>query len=102
MKYQIMTVFDTVSNLYGAPHYAQSKGAAIRGFSDEINRPDENNSFYKHPDDFRLCFLGTYNDDDATFELLSIPETLITGTSAKLTADTANTVRNLKQSFKDN
>lgn len=84
MKYHIMTVFDSVSLLYGAPHYAQSKGAAIRGFCDEINRADANNSFYNHPDDFRLCYLGTFDDDKATFELFSQPETLITGSAAKI------------------
>lgn len=78
MKFQIISVRDNVANIFGTPNFVQSKGSAIRAFSDEVNRPDENNAFYKHPSDFELFFLGTYDDEQAIFELLARPESLST------------------------
>jgi hypothetical protein len=31
---------------------------------------------YKYPNDFELMYLGTFDDDNATFELVSQPEQL--------------------------
>jgi hypothetical protein len=84
MKYHIFSVKDRCAALYGSPYYAVSKGSAIRGFMDEINRADEQNQLYKHPDDFEMCYLGTFDDETATHELLSTPELLCSGTAAKL------------------
>lgn len=83
MKYSIVTVRDKVAEVYGTPYYAVSKGSAIRGFSDEINRPGENNSLYAHPNDFELCYIGTFDDTSCTFELTAEPETLIKGSECK-------------------
>jgi hypothetical protein len=83
MKYIILSVRDKVAEVFGTPYYAVSKGSAIRGFSDEINRPAENNQLYQHPHDFVLCYLGTFDDFDCTFELNATPETLITGSDCK-------------------
>lgn len=76
MKYTIISVRDIVSNVYGVPQAVQSKGSAIRSFSDEVNRADENNQFYKHPNDFELYHLGYFHDETATYELLNTPERL--------------------------
>lgn len=84
MKYNIMSVYDRTAQLYGSPYYAVSKGSAIRGFSDEINRQDSQNTLYQHPDDFELVYLGTFDDESATFELLGTPERLVTGTHVKI------------------
>lgn len=84
MKYNILSVYDRAAQLYGSPYYAVSKGSAIRGFSDEINRQDAQNTLYQHPDDFELTYLGTFDDEQGLFELLSIPERLLTGTQAKI------------------
>jgi hypothetical protein len=79
MKYLVFTVFDRVSECHGTPYYAVSKGSAIRGFNDEINRPSADNQLFKHPKDFELCYLGTFDDQTAEFELQSQPSTLIRG-----------------------
>ena len=85
MKLNVMSVYDRQAQLYGSPYYAVSQGSAIRGFADEINRADEQNTLYKHPDDFELVLLGTFDDEQALFELLSVPTRLITGSQAKIT-----------------
>ena len=50
-------------------------------FSDEINRAAEDNMLYKHPADFELIALGSYDDETAKFELLDPPIQLVTGKS---------------------
>lgn len=82
MKYQIVSVYDYVAEVYGTPYYAVSQGSAIRGFSDEINRADPNNMLYQHPKDYKLVLLGTFDDFSATFELQSSPTDLFQGYNA--------------------
>lgn len=76
MIYTIVSVRDIVGNVFAVPNYVQSKGSAIRAFSDEVNRADQNNQFYKHPSDYELYALGYYDDANATYQLLSLPEML--------------------------
>lgn len=70
MIYRIVAVRDRAADVYGQPTCVASLGAAIRGFGDEINRPADNNQFHKHPEDFDLYEIGSY--DDATAELTPI------------------------------
>jgi hypothetical protein len=84
MKYSIVTVYDRVAEVYGTPYYAVSKGSAMRGFSDEVNRPDSNNSLYAHPDDFELMYLGQFDDQLGDFELQSKPSILIKGSEVSV------------------
>ncbi|WNK13579.1 MAG: nonstructural protein [Microvirus sp.] len=74
MKYTIISVRDIVANAYSPPTFHQSKGSALRSFSSEVNRADENNTIYKHPNDYELYALGTYEDETATFEIMAKPE----------------------------
>jgi hypothetical protein len=76
MKMTVITIRDIVANLYAAPQFVQSKGSAIRAFSDEVNRSDPGNQIYKHPSDYELYALGQYDDETAQFELYSLPERL--------------------------
>jgi len=76
MKLIIISIRDIVANIYSQPAYTQSKGSALRSFSTEVNRADENNQLYKHPNDFELYALGTFDDEEASFELYAKPEQL--------------------------
>jgi len=78
MKYKVFVVFDRAGDVYGQPMFAGSAGIALRGFADEINRADEKNPFYMHPDDFDLFELGTYDDATAVFET-SLPRQVALG-----------------------
>lgn len=64
---KIYTVYDSKLDAYMTPFFMQSKGAAIRAFSDTVNEP--NSPFYKHPADFTLFEIGEY--DDATAKITS-------------------------------
>lgn len=82
MKYVVCCVRDIVGNQYGSPHFAVSVGMAIRTFSDEVNRAAEDNLLYKHPADFELFELGSFDNETAKFTLLDVPNQLIAGKQA--------------------
>lgn len=72
MKLEIVAIHDRAADAFGRPISVNALGQAIRSFQDEINRPAENNEMNRHPDDYDLFHLGTY--DDNTGELTSLEE----------------------------
>lgn len=79
MKLIICSVRDRAADVFGQPFYTPALGQAIRSFSDEINRADEKSTLFNHPEDFDLYELGSYNDADASFELLEKPRQVAVG-----------------------
>lgn len=67
MRYKIMAVRDRALDAFGTPIFVAAIGQAVRSFTDEINRVDQNNNLNKHPEDFDLYFLGEYDDETAEF-----------------------------------
>ncbi|AXH74109.1 MAG: nonstructural protein [Microviridae sp.] len=68
MRYKVFSIRDRATAVYGQPFYSATVGAAVRMFSDEINRKDENSNLYKHPEDFDLYMFGTFDDNTGEFE----------------------------------
>lgn len=68
MKYVVLAVRDRAADVFGQPHFAVHVGSSIRGFGDEINRAAPDNAFNKHPEDFDLYELGTFDDATGVFE----------------------------------
>lgn len=62
-KYVELAVWDSAVQAYARPMYMQSVGQAIRSFGDEVNRKAEDNLLNKHPDDYELHNLGTWDDE---------------------------------------
>lgn len=79
-KYTMCSVLDLTAQQYGRPFFTISDGSAIRGFSDEINHPDDNSILYKHPDDFQLFRIGTFDDSTGKVDLCD-PVMLVSGAS---------------------
>lgn len=69
MLYQVVVVRDRTADVFGVPTFTTAIGVAIRSFADEVNRKDANNMFNRHPDDFDLYHIGTYDDSDASMVL---------------------------------
>lgn len=67
MLTKIFTVYDTKAKAYMPPFYMQSTGQAMRAFEDTVN--DETHAFAKHPEDYVLYELGTFDDQNASFQL---------------------------------
>ncbi len=71
---QIFTVYDSKAEAYLPPFFMQSRGLAIRSFTDTVNDPKT--QLHNHPGDFMLMYVGKFDDSDCTFDLAKVPENL--------------------------
>lgn len=75
MVKQMFAVYDTVSKVYAPPFYGVNRGDAIRSFSNAVN--DKNmGDLNKHPKDFLLYLLGSFDDLTGKLEAVTPPERL--------------------------
>ena len=77
MKYVIGAVRDSKADAFNRPIFMQSVGTMIRSFQDEVNRAAEDNQMHKHPGDFALYELGSYDDATAVMEMHEQPKLLV-------------------------
>lgn len=80
----LVAVRDITSDLFFAPQAVINEGNAKRAFQEEVNRPDDKNSFYKYPGEYELFVLGTFDEQTAKIEMLDAPKSLGTGNSFKI------------------
>lgn len=73
MNQVIVSVKDTAAQAFGRPVFVPSVGVAIRSFSDEVNRKDSTEDVAKHPDDFELYELGSFDDGEGVITVLPQP-----------------------------
>lgn len=81
MKLVVCCVRDVRASTYGNPFFVPSVGAAERQFADEINRAAEDNLLYKHPEDFELYELGSYDASTCVFDIHERPLQRLEGRS---------------------
>lgn len=67
MKKMLMSVFDSQMRSFVNPFFIPTVPAAVRSFTDEVNRADANNMMYQHPEDFSLWKLGELDDETGEF-----------------------------------
>lgn len=65
----IVSVKDTAAQAFGRPVFVPAVAVAVRSFRDEINRKDSNEDLAKHPDDFELYELGSFDDSNGVIEV---------------------------------
>lgn len=70
MIYQIVSVHDRAILGFGRPIFVAALGQAIRSFQDEMNRAAPDNEMERHPDDYDLFHLGSF--DDATGQMYNL------------------------------
>lgn len=73
----IVSVFDTKVGSFAPPFVVKSKGEAIRSFEDACH--DDKMPFKAHPGDYQLYYLGGFDDLTGLFDVVSVPERLVTG-----------------------
>ncbi|AXL15185.1 nonstructural protein [Microviridae sp.] len=61
----IVAVKDRAVDAYNRPFYVPTIGAAIRSFTDEVNRTES--EMNAHPEDYDLYDMGTFCDQTGTF-----------------------------------
>ena len=77
MIYKIYSVYDSKAEAYMQPSFMSAKGAALRSFTDAVN--DSSHIFGKHPEDYSLFELGSFDDCSASFNLYASPQSLGVG-----------------------
>lgn len=65
MTYNVYSILDVKSHLYGPPFYSRHTGEALRNFTELVN--DDRSSVSKYPSDFQLVQVATFNDEDGLF-----------------------------------
>lgn len=79
MTLSVFSVYDKKAEAFMQPFTYAAVGQAVRAFSDTVNDPKS--AFYRHPADYDLYQLGTF--DDGSGELTSEKHFLIGGMSVK-------------------
>ena len=60
-KLKAFTVYDSKAEAYLAPFFTQSRGLALRSFTDAVNTKDH--SFNRYPSDFTLFEIGEFDEE---------------------------------------
>lgn len=61
----IYSMYDSAIKAYMQPIFAESTGGLLRQLTDILK--DREHAFSKHPEDYTLFQLGTYDENTATF-----------------------------------
>lgn len=75
----VVSVRDGATGLFGQPWFVVARGAAIRAFTDEVNRKPQETDLAKHPEDFELFALAEFDEGSGRFGSIGDPEPLIRG-----------------------
>ena len=79
MKFVCVCMFDTVAGLHSTPQFTNSVGSAVRQFGDLCKGVHDQNDISRHPRDFALWLLGSWDDVTGRFEELQKPELVSRG-----------------------
>ncbi len=74
MQKKIYTIHDSKAEAFMNPFFLNSKGEAIRTFTEAVNDPQSTIS--KYPDDFTLFEIGIYDTDDGLIETYEAKKSL--------------------------
>lgn len=66
MKFNIYTIFDAKAQAYLRPEYRRSDEEMFAAIYETAK--DQNSGFYKHPDDYTVYKLGTFDESNAEIE----------------------------------
>lgn len=72
MTLHAFCIYDRKGTLFHAPFFAVSAGAAVRSFSDLVNDP--NTTVGRHPSDYVLYRVGSFDDQSGSLSRTDLPE----------------------------
>lgn len=70
----VYSVFDSKALTYNDPFFLRQDGQAIRAFIDLVN--DNRTHVAKHPEDYSLFLIATFDEEDGYIEALQTPKCL--------------------------
>lgn len=89
MKMNVFAVYDGKASFFGRPFFEQTDASAIRVFADAVNDGNPNNMWNRHPEDYSLWRVGSFDDALGKLEAC-MPESLVTGSAIRdLRADSS-------------
>ena len=71
MLFTVFSIYDSAISTWLPPIYARNKGEMLRNFADGV--ADAKSQLAKHPGDYSLFELGTWDDDKCLFTMLKAP-----------------------------
>lgn len=77
MKLKVVSVYDSAVQAFMRPIFVAAVGAAVRSFTDEMNRPES--EMHRHPQDYVLYELGEFDDSDGSMVSITPPKMLVRG-----------------------
>lgn len=77
MILQICSIYDSKAEAWITPMFFQSNAQAIRSFGDVVNNPDS--EFGKHPEDYTLFNVGSFNPANGVLVAAAAPAALEKG-----------------------
>lgn len=83
MIVNVFSIRDNQVNAFTQPFYSPTNGSALRAFADHVNEPGT--AANKHPADFALYHLGTFDDATAKFTNNELPTLIGQATEYKET-----------------
>lgn len=91
MKQVVMAVRDSAVGSYMRPFCAPSVPAAVRSFTDEVNR--SGSEMGTHPEDYELYQVSEYDDESGTFGGFVQPVLIVRAKDVVRTVDNVVTMR---------
>lgn len=61
---RMYAVRDSAVEAFHMPMFFPTDAAAIRALGDAVNKPQEDNVYYKHPEHFNLYSIGEFNEEN--------------------------------------
>lgn len=79
---KLFVIYDAKAKFYNKPFNLPNEATALRTFTDLTNDP--NTDICKHPEDFTLFEIGSYDDEHAKLTPLTIPNPICSALSVKV------------------
>lgn len=80
-EFVVVAVRDSAVDAFMNPFFAPSAGSAIRAFADEVSR--DGSEMFKHPSDYELFALATWDSDTGRFVGREVPASLCRAVDVK-------------------
>lgn len=80
-KHIAIAVFDLATETFARPFFVSHPGQAMRSFMDELKNKDS--ELGKHPGDYELFEVGSYDDANGQFTTPPAPVRLLRGSDFK-------------------
>lgn len=82
MIHQVFSIFDNAAKVYNKPFFLKNRYEAVRMFGDLVR--DEQSMLSKHPQDFSLFHVGSFDDESAELINLKVPDRVMLASDVKL------------------